>query len=112
MYRPCDLWCKVSRCRKDDSCQVVKAMKEISVFEPQEINGFIIEPLCIPSSERSISHTVAGATNLLWFSFNLAIAENNREEAEKLSEMIKIVITRDMDANLYDEMDDAINSLD
>lgn len=87
-------------------------MKEISVFEPQEIDGFIVEPLCIPSSDRSISHTVAGATNLLWFSFNLAIAENNREEAEKLSQMIKIVITREMDSNLYEEMDEAINDLD
>ena len=87
-------------------------MKEISVFEPQEINGFIVEPLCVPSCDRSISHTVAGATNLLWFSFNLAIAENNREEAEKLSQMIRIVISREMDSNLYEEMDEAINDLD
>lgn len=87
-------------------------MKEISVFEPQEIDGFIVEPLCIPSSDRSISHTVAGATNLLWFSFNLAIAEGNRDEAEKLSQMIKIVISSEMDANLHDELDEAINDLD
>lgn len=87
-------------------------MKEISVFEPQEINGETVEPLCVPSCDRAISHTVAGATNLLWFSFHLAIAENNRLEAEKLSEMIKIIITREMDDSLYDDMDDAINSLD
>lgn len=87
-------------------------MKEISVFEPQEINGFIIEPLCIPSSEKAISQTVAGATNLLWFSFNLAIADNDREQAEILSKMIKMVISEEMDANLYGEIEDAINSLD
>ena len=87
-------------------------MKEISVFEPQEIDGFIIEPLCIPSSEKSISQTVAGATNLLWFSFNLAIADNDREQAELLSKMIKMVITEEMDANLYGDIEDAINSID
>lgn len=87
-------------------------MKEISVFEPQEINGFIIEPLCVPSSEKAISQTVAGATNLLWFSFNLAIADNDREQAELLSKMIKMVISEEMDSNLYGEIEDAINSID
>jgi hypothetical protein len=87
-------------------------MKEISVFEPQEINGFIIEPLCVPSTEKAISQTVAGATNLLWFSFNLAIADNDREQAELLSKMIKMVITEEMDANLYGDIEDAINSID
>jgi hypothetical protein len=87
-------------------------MRDISVFEPQEINGFIVEPLCIPSTERAISQTVAGATNLLWFSFNLAIADNDREQAELISKMIKMVISEEMDTNLYGDMEDAMNSID
>lgn len=87
-------------------------MKEISVFEPQEINGETVEPLCVPSTDSSISHAVAGATNLLWFAFHLALAEENQKECIKLAEMLKIVVTEDTCKGFAEELDDAINMLD
>jgi alanine dehydrogenase len=64
----------------------------ISVFEPQDINGEIIEPLCIPAMPSAVAHTVAGATNLLWFSFHLCLAEKNRAEAIRIANMLKVVV--------------------
>ena len=64
----------------------------ISVFEPQDINGEIIEPLCIPAIPTAVAHTVAGATNLLWFSFHLCLAEKNRAEAIRIANMLKVVV--------------------
>ena len=87
-------------------------MKEISVFEPQEINGETVDPLCVPALDTTISQTVAGATNLLWFAFHLSLAEGNQQEAIKLAEMLKIAITDESCEGFHQELDDAINMLD
>ena len=87
-------------------------MKEISVFEPQEINGETVDPLCVPSMDSTISHAVAGATNLLWFAFHLALAERNQQECIKLADMLKIVVTEESCEGFSQELDDAINMLD
>ena len=87
-------------------------MKEISVFEPQEINGETVDPLCVPAFESTMSQTVAGATNLLWFAFHLALAEGNRHQAIKLAEMLKIVINDESCEGFAEELDSAINLLD
>jgi hypothetical protein len=87
-------------------------MKEISVFEPQEINGETVDPLCIPALDTTISQTVAGATNLLWFAFHLSLAEGNQQEAIKLAEMLKIAISDEVCEGFHQELDDAINMLD
>ena len=87
-------------------------MKEISVFEPQEINGETVDPLCVPALDTTIPQTVAGATNLLWFAFHLSLAEGNQQEAIKLAEMLKIAITDESCEGFHQELDDAINMLD
>lgn len=87
-------------------------MKEISVFEPQEINGETVDPLCVPSMDSTISHAVAGATNLLWFAFHLALAEGNQQECIKIAEMLKIVVTEEACEGFAQELEDAINLLD
>lgn len=82
------------------------------MFEPQEINGETVDPLCVPALDTTISQTVAGATNLLWFAFHLSLAEGNRQEAIKLAEMLKIAITDESCEGFHQELDDAINMLD
>lgn len=87
-------------------------MQQISVFEPQEINGETVEPLCIPALNTTISHAVAGATNLLWFSFHLCLAEGNAAEARRIAEMLKVVVDEESAEGFADELDEAINMLD
>lgn len=82
------------------------------MFEPQEINGETVDPLCVPALDTTISQTVAGATNLLWFAFHLSLAEGNQQEAIKLAEMLKIAITDESCEGFHQELDDAINMLD
>lgn len=87
-------------------------MNNISVFEPQDINGEIVEPLCVPAQENALSHTVAGATNLLWFAFHLALAEGNKEQAGRIGDMLKTVVDEGVDADFAEGIDNAIDSLD
>lgn len=88
------------------------AIQNISVFEPQDINGEIIEPLCIPAMETAISHTVAGATNLLWFSFHLCLAERNKREAVRIAKMLKVVVDEETAEGFGEQLQEAINMLD
>lgn len=88
------------------------SVKQISVFEPQEINGEIVEPLCLPASDTSVSHAVAGATNLVWFAFHLSLADRNLQECIRLSEMLKSMLSSDADDEFFAELDDAVKMLE
>ena len=84
----------------------------ISVFEPQDINGEIIEPLCIPAMPSAVAHTVAGATNLLWFSFHLCLAEKNRAEAIRIANMLKVVVDEETAEGFGEQLQEAIDMLE
>lgn len=87
-------------------------MNQISIFEPQEINGHTVEPLCIPSENTPISQTVAGATNLLWFAFHIALAKRDIVASRKLANMLKVVVDDDAGKDFEKELDDAVFMLD
>lgn len=67
-------------------------VRQISVFEPQEIGGKTIPPLCEPVDNDNISTSVAAATNLIWFAMNIALAKKDRMEAGKLARMIESIV--------------------
>lgn len=62
------------------------------MFEPQEVGGKTIPPLCEPVDNDTISTSVAAATNLIWFSMNIALAKGDRMEAGKLARMIEGIV--------------------
>jgi hypothetical protein len=66
-------------------------VKQISVFEAQEIGGKIVPPLCEPVDNETISTSVAAATNLIWFAMNIAVAKGDRMEAGKLARMVEAI---------------------
>jgi Flp pilus assembly protein TadB len=88
------------------------SLQNISVFEPQDINGEIIEPLCIPAMQTAVAHTVAGATNLLWFSFHLCLAERNKREAARIARMLQVVVDEETAEGFAEQLQEAINLLD
>lgn len=88
------------------------SLQNISVFEPQDINGEIIEPLCIPAMQTAVAHTVAGATNLLWFSFHLCLAEKNKPEAIRIARMLTVVVDEETAEGFAEQLAEAINGLD
>jgi hypothetical protein len=67
-------------------------VRQISVFEAQEIGGKTILPLCEPVDNDNISTSVAAATNLLWFAMNIALAKGDRVEAGKLGRMVEGIV--------------------
>jgi hypothetical protein len=67
-------------------------VRQISVFEPQEIGGKTVLPLCEPVDNDNISTSVAAATNLLWFAMNIALAKGDRVEAGKLGRMVEGIV--------------------
>jgi hypothetical protein len=69
-----------------------KMVRQISVFEAQEIGGKTVLPLCEPVDDDNISTSVAAATNLLWFAMNIALAQKDRSEAGKLARMIEGIV--------------------
>lgn len=88
------------------------SLQNISVFEPQDINGQIIEPLCIPALPSAVAHTVAGATNLLWFSFHLCLAEGNKMQAIRIAKMLKVVVDEETAEGFGEQLQEAIDMLD
>lgn len=66
-------------------------VRQISVFEAQEIGGKLVGPLCEPVDSDTISTSVAAATNLIWFSMHIALAKGDRIEAGKLARMIESI---------------------
>lgn len=88
------------------------SIQHISVFEPQDINGEIIEPLCIPAMPTAMAHTVAGATNLLWYAFHLCLAEGNRTEAIRIAKMLIVVVDEETAEGFAEQLKESINLLD
>ncbi|NDB47494.1 MAG: hypothetical protein EB163_09550, partial [Nitrososphaeria archaeon] len=82
------------------------SVKQISVFEPQEINGETVEPICMPASPSSVSHAVAGATNLIWFAFHLSLADRNLPECIRIAEILKSMLKKEADEEFFLELDD------
>lgn len=67
-------------------------VRQISVFEAQEIGGKIVPPLCEPVDNDNISTSVAAATNLLWFAMNIALAKGDKIEAGKMARMVEGIV--------------------
>ncbi len=88
-------------------------VRQISVFEPQEIGGKIVHPLCEPVEDDNISSSVAAAVNLIWFSMNIAIAQGDKVEAGKLARMIEGIVEIEVedlpDGDESKEFDDVMN---
>ena len=80
-------------------------MRQISVFENQEIGGRTVEPLCSPLDDNNISTSIAAATNLIWFAMNIALAQRNREEAHRLARMIEGILTIECEGSSEDDLD-------
>lgn len=64
----------------------------ISVFEPQQIGGKWVEPLCLPVKEEIISRSVSASINLLWFSLNIANHQKQEKECGRLGLMVKAIL--------------------
>jgi len=97
-------------------------VRQISVFDSQEIGGKTVHPLCEPVSDDNISTSVSAATNLIWFAMNIALAKNDRVQAGKLGRMIESIVEievedlpnkedSDLDATMK-RIDDALESFD
>ena len=67
-------------------------VRQISVFEAQEIGGKTVPPLCEPVDDDNISTSVAAATNLIWFAMNIALAKGDRIEAGKMARMVEGIV--------------------
>ena len=90
-------------------------MHQMSVFEPQQIGGRWVNPICLPVGEDTIARSVAGALNLLWFSLNIAAHKKDEKECDRLALMCKAILTIEHQGiNIKDEDDlqDAIDSID
>jgi hypothetical protein len=90
-------------------------MHQMSVFEPQQIGGKWVNPLCLPQGDDTIARSVAGALNLLWFSLNIAAHRKDSKECDRLALMCKAILTIEHQGiNIKDENDlqDAIDSID
>lgn len=87
--------------------------RHIAVFEPQEINGQTVEPLCVPQIEDdNLSSSVAAATNLLWFSFHITLANRNPLEARRILKMLKAVIEDEVDDEFWVGLNGTIELLE
>jgi hypothetical protein len=68
-------------------------MKQISVFESQQIGGKWVTPLCLPVSGDIVASSVAAALNLIWFSLNIASERKDKAEVGRLALMCKAILT-------------------
>lgn len=90
-------------------------MHQISVFEPQQIGGKWISPLCLPTSDEVIARSVSASVNLIWFSLHIAAHQKDKDECDRLALMCKALITiehRGVDITNDEELKDAIDSID
>jgi hypothetical protein len=91
----------------------MEMVRQISVFEPQEIGGKTIPPLCEPVDDDNISSSVAAATNLIWFAMNIALAKKDKIEAGKLARMIEGIVQIEVeDTEEGEESEDYQNTMD
>lgn len=59
-----------------------------------------------------MAHTLAGATNLLWFSFHLCLAERNKKEAIRVAKILTVIIDEDTADGFTEQLVEAIKRLD
>lgn len=68
-------------------------MRQISVFEPQQIGGKWVSPLCLPVGNEIVCSSVSAALNLVWFSLNIAAERKDKDEVARLALMCKAMLT-------------------
>ena len=87
-------------------------MRQISVFEPQQIAGKWVEPLCLPVSNDVVASSIAAALNLVWFSLNIAAERNDKKEVGRLALMCKAMLTVEQEGISIGCDDDLKEALD
>lgn len=90
-------------------------MHQISVFEPQQIGGRWVNPLCLPVGDEIIARSVSASVNLLWFSLNIAAHQKDEKECDRLALMCKALLTiehQGINIKDDDDLQDAIDSID
>jgi hypothetical protein len=87
-------------------------MKQISVFDSQEINGRTVEPLCSPIDNNNISTSVAAATNLIWFAMNIALAQNDKQEANRLARMVEAILTIECEGSSEEDLEASLERIE
>jgi hypothetical protein len=87
----------------------------MSVFEPQQIGGKWVNPLCLPTTDDVISRSVSASVNLIWFSLNIASHQQDEKEIGRLALMCKAVITiehKGVSITSDEELQEAIDRID
>lgn len=87
-------------------------MRQISVFESQEIGGRTVDPLCSPVDLNNISTSVAAACNLIWFAMNIALAQKNKVEAIRLAHMLESILTIECEGSSDEDLDNSIERIE
>lgn len=90
-------------------------MNQMSVFEPQQIGGKWVTPLCLPTTDSIISRSISACVNLIWFSLNIASHQNDNDEVGRLALMCKAVISiehKGVSITSDDELQEAIDRID
>jgi len=87
-------------------------MKQISVFDSQEIGGKTVEPLCSPVDLNNISTSVAAATNLIWFAMNIALAQKDDQEAQRLARMVEAILTIECEGASEEDLEASLERIE
>lgn len=87
-------------------------MRQISVFEPQQIGGKWVSPLCLPVGNEIVCSSVAAALNLVWFSLNIAAERGDKDETARLALMCKAMLTVEQQGISIGSDDDLKEALD
>jgi hypothetical protein len=87
-------------------------MRQISVFESQEIGGRTVDPLCSPVDLNNISTSVAAACNLIWFAMNIALAQKNKVEAIRLAHMLESILTIECEGASDEDLENSIERIE
>lgn len=89
-------------------------MHQISVFEPQQIGGRWVNPICLPIDNDTISRSVCASVNLIWFSLNIASYQEDTKECGRLALMCKALLTiehRGLSITDDDELQEALDKI-
>jgi hypothetical protein len=68
----------------------------VSVFAPRKICGEDIEPFCLPNSAATVSHMMAAATNLVWWSIHEALADGKVKDALLCKKVLLDILAREL----------------
>jgi hypothetical protein len=104
-----------SRLAHEFFSDIILGMNQMSVFEPQQIGGKWVTPLCLPTTDSIISRSISACVNLIWFSLNIASHQNDNDEVGRLALMCKAVISiehKGVSITSDDELQEAIDRID